>query len=278
MKKSRIKIAVAQFAMAESVEENYRNSIRFIERAAAAGADLVTFPEGHLSRYAPQYPGLDPMSFAMSLDHPYVQGFLEACKANHIMACIGLCLLEGETIYATAVLISAEGEILGIGKKNHIVCTDHFYERDYFTPGNEGFVVADTELGRIGLIVCFDRHYPESFRTCVRKGADLILVSAANEKAEPTEMFEWEIRVPAYQNSVNVVMSNRVGTEGAMEFCGLSVIVGPEGEVLARANDRETLLLAEADMASPVQIRAKRQYEALFRPEVFRVDAEGSRR
>lgn len=267
-----IKVAAAQFSMAESAEENYRNSLRFIARAAAAGAELVVFPEGHLNRYVPQYQGLDPMSFAMPLDHPYVQGLRSACRKHHILACVGLCLLEGQAVYATSVLISENGEILCIGKKNHIVRTDHFYERDYFTPGDEGFAVADTSLGKIGLIVCFDRHYPESYRACVRKGAELILVSVANEKAEPTEMFEWEIRVAAYQNSVNIVMSNRVGVEGAMDFCGQSVLVSPEGEVLARGADTEALLMAEFDMDSPEAVRKKRQYLPLLRPEAFQAE------
>ena len=118
--------------------------------------------------------------------------------------------------------------------------------------------------------MCYDRHYPESYRSCVLQGADLIVVPVANDKTEPLELFRWEIRVAAFQNSVNVVMCNRVGREAGMDFCGESVFADASGAVAAAAGDREELLLAELDLAGTAAVREKRQYLPLRRPEVFR--------
>ena len=107
----------------------------------------------------------------------------------------------------------------------HIAQAEQFYEQDYYTPSDEGFKVFDTEFGKIGIVVCFDRHYPESIRTEVLRGADLILIPTVNTKAEPSLMFEWELRVQAFQNSVILAMCNRVGPEGNMCFSGESIVV-----------------------------------------------------
>lgn len=265
-----VKIAAAQLPASEDMDENFRAALRYIERAAREGAELVCFPEGHLSRYAPQYQGLAAGAFAIPPEHPYMEGFRRACRENRIAACVSPCLeLEGK-VYSAAVLISSGGEILCTGTKNHIVRAEHFYEQDYFTPGRGGFAVTDTPAGRAGIVMCFDRHYPDSFLACAQKGAGLAIVPVANEKAEPAEMYLWEMRVAAFQHSLYIAVCNRAGTEGAMDFSGGSAVIGPDGELLALAGDGEELLTADIDPARAGRIREKRQYLPLRRPEVFR--------
>ncbi|MCI8510391.1 MAG: carbon-nitrogen hydrolase family protein [Lachnospiraceae bacterium] len=263
------RIAAAQFSMSDSMEANYQKALHYIREAAVKGARLVCFPEGQLSQYVPQYEGLDTDGFAVELTHPFVKGLCAACRENHILAALGLCLKLDEHVYATVALISEDGSILGIEKKKHIVRAKHFYEKDYFTAGNDGFQVIDTSIGKIGLIVCYDRHFPESYRACVRKGAELILVPVANEKLEPTEIFRWEIRIAAFQNSVNLIMCNRIGLEGNMDFCGETLMAAPDGSLLALADDTEQLLFADMDLAGTAEIRRQRQYLPLLRPDVF---------
>lgn len=94
----------------------------------------------------------------------------------------------------------------------------------------------ETPFGKVGVVICFDRHFPESIRTCAFKGAELIIILTANVKAEPMELFEWEIRVQAYQNNVFIAMCNRTGLEGDMDFVGESILVDCEGKVLQKAN------------------------------------------
>lgn len=264
-----VRVAAAQMRVSENMEENYQKSLRLIREAAEAGAKLVCFPEGQLTHYIPQYQGLKSESFAIAPDHLYVWGFRDACRAHHILASVALNLAIGGKVYPSMMLIDEYGEILGVTKKNHIVYAPHFYEQDYFTPGDEGFPVFDTSIGRVAQIVCFDRHFPESWRTCALKGADFIVTAVANEKIEPNEVFQWEIRIPAFQISIHCLMVNRVGVEGAMDFCGESVFAGPDGNVVALADDTERLLIAELDFEAADRLRKEKQYLSLRRSEIF---------
>ena len=267
-----VKIAAAQLSVTEDMEYNYKKALDFIKEAAETGAQMVCFPEGQLTHYVPQYKGLNTEDIAIEMDHPYLAGFCDACRMNKIIASIAVNLKMKDNVYPSMVLIAEEGEILGITKKNHIVYAPHFYEQDYFTPGDDGFPVFETSIGKIAQIVCFDRHFPESFRTCALKGADFIVTAVANEKAEPCELFRWEILIPAFQNSVNCLMVNRVGSEGNMDFCGESVFAAPDGTVIALADDGECLLTADLDFDKAKEIREAKQYFSLRRPETFELN------
>ena len=114
-----------------------------------------------------------------------------------------------------------------------------------------------------------DRHLSESVRTCVLKGADLILIPTANTKAEPLTMFEWEIRVQAMQNQVFIAMCNRVGGEGDMDFAGESLVVYPSGDVIIKADDREQLVRCELNLAEAREWREKVPYLGTRRLEWY---------
>jgi len=113
------------------------------------------------------------------------------------MASPNLYLETNEKAYDASLFIDRTGEILGISKMVHIMQSPYFYEQDYYTPSDDGFKVYDTPEGKIGVVICFDRHLPESIRSCVALGADLILIPTANIDGEPLDLFEWEIRVQA---------------------------------------------------------------------------------
>ena len=103
--------------------------------------------------------------------------------------------------------ITPDGQIEGSASMVHIYQGEKFCEKDYYSPSEDGFKVFDTPFGKVGIVICFDRHIPESIRTCSLMGADLVIIPTANTKKEPLEMFEWEIRVQAMQNSVFIAMS-----------------------------------------------------------------------
>ena len=161
------------------------------------------------------------------------------------MAVPNIYLLENGKPYDASILIDKNGNISGIQKMVHIAQADKFFEQDYYTPSDDGFKVFETEFGKIGIVVCFDRHYPESIRTEALNGADLILIPTVNTKAEPSEMFEWELRVQAFHNSTIIAMCNRVGAEGDMDFSGESIVVDANGDVIAKANDNEQILYVD---------------------------------
>lgn len=264
-----MRLALVQMENAGSMRENLRKSCKTIQEAAKQGADLVLFPEVHLSEFFPQYPGGDATKYSVTLESDVMQQFCEECRENHIMAVPNVYLREKDGIYDASILIGREGQIMGAQKMVHVAQAEQFYEQDYYTPSDDGFHVFTTEFGKVGVVVCFDRHYPESIRTEVLQEADLILIPTVNTKAEPGEMFEWELRVQAFQNSVVIAMCNRVGVEGAMEFSGESLVVDANGAVVAKADDREQILYVDVELRDVAAIRAHRPYTQLRRPEWY---------
>lgn len=151
----------------------------------------------------------------------------------------------------------------------HIAQAKQFYEQDYYTPSNDGFKVFDTEYGKVGIVICYDRHLPESIRTCTLMGAELIIIPTANTKAESLEMFEWEIRVQAMQNQVFIAMCNRVGVEDNMEFAGESIVVDPMGNVLTKADHTEQLVVCSVDLKKSALLKKQVPYLGTRRPQWY---------
>ena len=207
----------------------------------------------------------------MHLEGEEVRTFKAKAKELNIYAVPNIYLgMDGERFDAS-IMIRPDGEIDGISKMVHIAQAPGFFEQDYYTPSETGFQVYETSFGRVGIVVCFDRHFPESIRTCVLKGAQLIVIPTANTMAEPREWFEWELRVAARQNGVWIAMCNRVGREGKAVFCGDSIIIGPEGEVVAKAGEGEEIRIADIDCASTETAWQRRTFLELLRPGQYAI-------
>ena len=264
-----MRLALIQMSNSGSMELNLDKSLHAIKEAARKGAELVLFPEVHLTEFFPQYRGMDVSKYSVSIDDNIVKKFCDVCKENNIMAVPNLYLLEGDKVYDASILIDNNGTVKGVQKMVHIAQADKFFEQDYYTPSDEGFKVFETEFGNIGSVVCFDRHYPESIRTETLQGADLILIPTVNTKAEPSLMFEWELRVQAFQNSVILAMCNRVGVEGNMHFSGESIVVDTNGEILAKADDTEQIVYVNIDMHEVKKIRDAKTYTQLRRTKFY---------
>jgi predicted amidohydrolase len=264
-----MKLAMAQMKNEGSTKQNLVKSIHTIKKAAEQGADLILFPEVHLTEFFPQYPGQNVGSYGTEIDSDIVVAFQEACALNHIAAVPNIYLKEKGKFFDASIFIDKTGEVIGIQKMVHIAQAEKFYEQDYYEPSDTGFQVFDTEMGKIGIVVCFDRHYPESIRTESLMGAELILIPTVNTKSEPLEMFEWEIRVQSFQNSVAIAMCNRVGTEGDMVFAGESILADANGNVIVKADDTERLIFAEIDLQTVGKVRSGKPYTTLRRTEMY---------
>ncbi len=264
-----MKIALFQMENKGTVHENLQQSIQAVKEAALQNADLILFPEVQLTEFFPQYPGQEVSRYRISRDSKILQAFCDAARENHIMVVPNLYLYENQKPFDASFLIQKDGKIAGIQKMVHVAQANQFFEQDYYTPSDDGFHVFDTEYGKIGIVVCFDRHYPESIRTESLMGADLILIPTVNTKAEPSEMFEWELKVQAFHNSVYIAMCNRVGTEGRMEFSGESVVIDANGDTIIKADDKAQILYADIDMKQAGQIRSRRPYTNLRRKEFY---------
>ncbi len=264
-----MKLALCQMQPKDRMQENLEQSLQCIREAARNSADLILFPEVQLTPFFPQFPGQDASANAVTLESETVRSFQNISRECAIMAVPNLYLLENGKYYDASILIGADGSILGVQKMVHIAQAPQFYEQDYYTPSDDGFKVFDTSFGKIGIVVCFDRHYPESIRTEALMGADLILIPTVNTKAEPSELFEWEVRVQAFQNSVAIAMCNRVGQEGEMQFSGESIVSDANGSVIAKADDTAHILYAEIAPEQSKRIRSQRPYTQLRRKEFY---------
>lgn len=264
-----MKLALAQMKMKREVAANYRKSLDLLARAKRHGADLILFPEIQCSPFFPQYESGEVSDYVMTMEDPVLHGLCQACRDHQIWASPNLYVEQHGERFDRSFLIDDQGVIRGTQDMVHIAQCENFYEQSYYTPSREGFRAFDTPFGRIGIVVCFDRHYPESIRTEALQGADLILIPTANTTGEPEELFQWEIRVQAFQNSVNIAMCNRTGQEGRMTFSGASLVCSPSGDLIAMAGDGEELLLAEVDLPAASAMRRAKPYTALRRTEYY---------
>lgn len=265
-----MKIALAQMQMQALMEENLETALDLIKAAASARADLILFPEIQLSPFFPQYKDAEAEKYLLTVDHDAIRKLCAACKYHGISASPNVYLRENGRNYDASLFIDAAGRIQGISKMVHITTSRFFYEQRYYAPSDDGFKVYATPWGKTGIVICFDRHLPESVRTCAALGADLILIPTANTKAEPLDLFAWEIRVQAMHSGVYIAMCNRVGQEDEMEFAGESIVADPWGNIVIKADGREQLLFAGIDLANSEKARQERPYFRLRRPDMYR--------
>lgn len=245
-----MKIALAQMSMTDKVDHNLSKSLDLIKEASKKGANLILFPELQLTKFFPQYKMLDKDDLAISTDSKILDLFKEAARKNNIIVIPNLYIKDKNSYYDTSFVIDRTGDILGSQKMVHVANFPQFHETDYYDSSKEGFKVIETDIGRIGIVVCFDRHFPESIRTLTLKGANFILIPTANIVNEPEELFKWEIAVQAFQNEIPVIMCNRTGKEDKMEFSGHSIVVNDSGEIVFYADNNEELIIVDLEITN----------------------------
>ncbi len=251
---------MAQMQMGSSVDRNLEKTIYYMEQAAKAGADLIFFPEVQLTPFFPQYEKQDAEPWAMRRDGPEITAIRDTCRSLQLCASPNVYLKQGDLRYDASLMLGADGRIMGISKMVHIAQAKYFYEQDYYTPSDDGFKVYDTPFGKIGIVICFDRHLPDGIRACAQQGADLIIIPTANIEGEPLELFEWEVRVQAFQNTAYVAMCNRVGPEGELTFAGQSLVAGPDGSLLYKADAKEKLIVLDVPLETAARERISRPW------------------
>ncbi|MCZ1004924.1 carbon-nitrogen hydrolase family protein [Streptomyces mirabilis] len=223
-----------------SVVENLKVLDEAASRAAAAGAGLVAAPEMFLTGYAI---GDDIARLAEPADGDSADAVAEIATRHGVAVVYGYPEREGETVYNSAQLISADGTRLANYRKTHLFGC---FERDHFTPGEQPVVQADLNGLRVGLMICYDVEFPENVRAHALAGTDLLVVPTA--QMHPFQFVaESVVPVRAFENQMYVAYVNRVGPEGEFEFVGLSTLAGPDGIARARAGRGEELVLADAD-------------------------------
>ena len=272
-----MRLALVQQPATADLAENLRRGLAAFERAADAGAELVAFAELAFSPFWPQrHASPEALAHAEPLDGPTVTAFRERCAARDVVAVLNLFERApgedgAERTFDTSPVIDADGALLGATRMLHITDYEAFHEQGYYAPGDRGMPVYETAAGRVGVAICYDRHYPEVMRHLGVQGADLVVVPQAGAVGEwPEGLYEAEMRVAAFQNGYHVALVNRVGPEERLTFAGESFVCGPDGVVLARAGTgTEETLLAELDLAANDRSHARRLFLRDRRPELY---------
>jgi beta-ureidopropionase len=175
--------------------------------------------------------------------------------------------------YNTAAVIDADGSYLGKYRKNHIPQTNGFWEKYFFKPGNLGYPTFQTRYAKIGVYICYDRHFPEGARLLGLNGAEIVFNPSATVAG--LSQYLWKLEQPAHAvaNGYFVAASNRVGTEAPWnigKFYGTSYIVDPRGNFLATASeDKDELVTAQCDLEMIEEVRRTWQFYRDRRPETY---------
>jgi N-carbamoylputrescine amidase len=202
---------------------------------------------------------------------PTTQAFAGLARQLGVVVVLNLFERAGDRCYDCSPVIDADGRLLGRTRMVHITDYEGFHEQDYYAPGDSGAPVYQTAAGRLGVAICYDRHFPEYLRALAVGGADLVVVPQAGTEGEwPDGLYEAEMQTAAFQNGYFVALCNRVGREGMLNFSGESFVCAPDGAVVARAGRGvEQILYADLDLAAAATSHARRLFLRHRRPELY---------
>ena len=267
-----MKIALVQQVAGSERAENLERGLAALARAAEQGAHVVAFAELAFERFHPQRPAVPGYErLAEPIPGPTTEALCAAARRLGLVIVPNLFERGADRCYDTSVVIDASGELLGRTRMVHITDYEGFHEQGYYGPGDTGAPVYETAAGRIGVAICYDRHYPEYMRALALSGAELVIVPQAGTVGEwPEGLYEAEMRVAAFQNGYYVALCNRVGREERLTFAGESFVCDPAGSVIARAaSGTPDLLCCEIDLARTRSSHARRLFLRDRRPELY---------
>lgn len=258
-----MRLALVQQHATDDLAGNLQRGLDAFETAAAAGADLVAFAELAFTPFYPHKPaGPNYLDLAEPIPGLVTEAFQEAARRLNTAVIINLYERAGDHAYDTSPVIDADGTLLGKTRMVHICDYEGFHEQSYYTPGDTGAPVYETAAGRIGVAICYDRHYPEYLRALALNGAEVIVVPQAGTLGEwPDGLYEAELQVAGFQNGVFMALANRTGKEETLHFAGASFVTDPSGQIVAQApEDVDHILYADLDLSAVERSHAKRLF------------------
>ena len=260
-----VTLGLLQHACTADPKANLAKTLAAATRAAKAGAQIICTQELFRSQYFCQSENHDNFALAEAIPGPSTTAFQKLARKHGVVIIASLFERRAAGLYHnTAVIIDADGSLLGIYRKMHIPEDPLFHEKFYFTPGDLGFRAWTTRFGRIGVLICWDQWYPEGARLTAMQGAEILFYPTAigwhpREKSEygVNQHGAWELiqRSHAVANGCYVASINRIGLEqpiggDGLEFWGQSFVAGTSGQLLAKASvDREENLIVPVDLS-----------------------------
>ena len=286
-KLSNVRVAAIQMSCSRDVNENIKKAERLVREAAAKGAQIILLPELFERQYFCQERQYEYYAFAKSVEeNDAVRALIPVSEELGVVIPVSIYERAGTVLYNTVVMLD-HGKNLGIYRKTHIP-DDHFYqEKFYFTPGNTGFKVFDTEFGKVGIGICWDQWFPETARSLALMGADVILYPTAIG-SEPILSVDssghWQRTMQGHSaaNITPVAAANRYGLEevkpcnenggqeSALCFYGSSFMTNETGEIIkAAGRDSEEILISDYDFEALRNIRLEWGVFRDRRPEMY---------
>ena len=266
-----MKISLLQQSSSPDRESNLRRGLAALETAARGGARVVICSELAFDRFHPQKPAPPNVrDLAETIPGPTTDRFAAKARELGVIVVLNLFARAGDLCYDTSPVIDADGTLLGRTRMIHITEYEGFHEQGFYAPGDTGAPVYKTKAGRIGVAICYDRHFPEYMRALALGGADLVAIPQAGSVGEwPEGLYEAEVRAAAFQHGYFIALCNRVGREEVLNFAGESFVCAPDGRVIARAGRGEEILSIDVDLAATAASHARRLFLRHRRPELY---------
>jgi N-carbamoylputrescine amidase len=267
-----MRIALVQQRATTDKQANVASGLQALQAAAANGSQLVCFAELAFEPFYPQRPaGPDFASLAEPVPGPVTEAFQQKAAEFGLVVVLNLFERDGDRTFDSSPVIDADGSLVGCTRMIHITEYPCFHEQGYYTPGDTGAPVYDTAIGKLGVAICYDRHFPEYMRALAVGGAGLVVVPQAGAVGEwPAGLYEAEMQVAAFQNGYFTALCNRVGQEECLTFAGESFVCAPNGTVIARAPAAEdTILYVDLDLSKVDRSHARKLFLKHRRPELY---------
>lgn len=268
-----VKIALIQQRAGLTWSENVARARQAFLKAARAGANLIAFPELSFTRFYPQVPaGPDVHKMAETIPGPTTDIFCRLARETGVVTVINLFEKAEDKTYDASPVIDADGTILGVTRMVHIMEGPGFHEQGYYSQPESNEFVFQTAVGKVGIAICYDRHFPEYMRGLKLLGAEVVVIPQAGAVDEwPESIFEAEIKVAAFQNGYYAALANRVGQEDFLEFAGESFVVDPDGRVIARGpRAEEAIVYADCHLEKIKTSHASRHFLPDRRPKIYK--------
>ncbi|WP_458685825.1 nitrilase-related carbon-nitrogen hydrolase [Nocardia tengchongensis] len=269
-----VRAALVQTSWTGDKESMIKAHEDYARQAAAVGAKVICFQELFYGPYFCQLQDAKFYDYAESVPGPTVDRF--AALARELGLVMVLPVYEQEQpglLYNTAAVVDADGRYLGKYRKHHIPHVHGFWEKFYFRPGNLGWPVFDTAVGRIGVYICYDRHFPEGWRALGLAGAEIVFNPSATSRGLSSYLWKLEQPASAVANEYFIGAINRVGIEeyGDDDFYGTSYFVDPEGQFVGEvaSGTAPELVVRDLDMDLIKVVRDRWAFYRDRRPDAY---------
>jgi N-carbamoylputrescine amidase len=244
---------------------NLKKALDMINEAVLMGAKVILLPELFATEYFPWWKDTKYFNYAEPIPGPTTSKISELISTLSIYVIAPLYEKEGPGIYYnSAVLIGPKGKIIGRQRKMHIPAVKSL-EKLYFQPAEANYPVFQIKYGKIGICICYDRLFPEVCRALALNGAEIIFVPIAGTIYPRVSTLDTR----AVENVLFIVSANKVGEEGIYRYTGASVIINPEGQVIAQGGEEEEIIVADIDLADVEKCRNAFPYFRDRRPELY---------